>query len=132
MRLGVVHIEGADPLDEALHAALLKDAHERGAQSLSGIGRDLGDGGLGALALLDEAAGDLPELEVAGDVGGDEDVGQLAGGHEELGDQVDVPVVGTAVLLPRLFAGVEVAILLEELYAGHTRLVSVDRGRADR
>ena len=61
------------------------------------------------------AARNLLELEVSGDVGGDEDVGQLARGHEELGDEVDVPVVETAIFLPRLLALVEVAILLEEL-----------------
>ena len=77
--------------------------------------------------MLDEAAGDLPEFQVAGDVGRDQDVGQLAGGHEELGDQVDVPVVGTAVLLPGLFTGVEVAIFLEQLYEGGDRLL-ISRG----
>lgn len=127
MSFRVVYIEGAYPLDEALHASFLEDAHEWGAESLGSIGGNLGNGGLGTLALLDEAAGDLPEFQVAGDVGRDQDVGQLAGGHEELGDQVDVPVVGTAVLLPGLFTGVEVAIFLEQLYEGGDRLL-ISRG----
>ena len=67
------------------------------------------------------AARNLLELEVSGDVGGDEDVGQLARGHEELGDEVDVPVVETAIFLPRLLALVVVAVFLEELW---WRLVS--------
>ncbi len=115
MCLGVVNIECPNPLDEGLHAALLEDAHEGRAESLGSIRRNLGNGGLVTVALLDEATGDLSEFKVTGDIGGDKDVGQLARGHEELGDQVDVPVVGTAVLLPRLFTVLEVAIFLEEL-----------------
>lgn len=112
---GIVDVEGANPLYEGLHASLLEDAHKRGLESLASIGRDLGNGGLGASALLDVAAGDLLELEVSGDVGGDEDVGQLARGHEELGNEVDVPVVEAAILLPGLLALGVVAMLLEEL-----------------
>ena len=118
MSFRVVYIEGAYPLDEALHASFLEDAHEWGAESLSSIGGNLGNGGLGTLALLDEAAGDLPEFQVAGDVGRDQDVGQLAGRHEELGNQVDVPIVGTTVLLPGLLALLEVSIFLEQLHEG--------------
>jgi hypothetical protein len=66
---------------------------------------------------LDEAACDLSELEVSCDVGGDENVGQLAVGHQKLGNQVDVPVIDTAVLLPWLFALLVVAVLLEQLNA---------------
>ena len=114
VRRRIIDVESANPLDEALHPALLEDAHEGRLQGLGGIGRDLGDGSLGAGSLLHEAPRNLLELEVSGDIGGDEDVGQLAGGHEELGDQVDVPVVGAAVFLPWLgFAAV--AKLLEEL-----------------
>jgi len=115
MRSRILWVKGANPLNEGLHATLLEYAHEGGLQSLAGIGWDLGDGGLGAGALLDVAASDLLELEVAGDVGGDEDVGQLARGHEELGNEVNVPVVGTAVSLPWLLSLVVVAVLLEQL-----------------
>jgi hypothetical protein len=64
--------------------------------------------------LLDVGASNLLELEVPGDVGGDEDVGQFARGHEELGDEVNVPVVDSAVLLPWLLA-VVLVVFLEEL-----------------
>jgi hypothetical protein len=55
----------------------------------------------------------LLELEVAGDVSGDEDVGELARRHEELGHQIDVPVIQAAVLFPGLGALGIIAILLE-------------------
>lgn len=118
MRGRVLDVEGADPLDEALHAALLKDAHQRRAQRLGGIGGHLGHGGLGAIALLDVAASNLAELEVAGDVGGHEDVSELARGDEELGNKVDVPVVDAAVLGPGLLAAGKVAVLVVELAEG--------------
>lgn len=78
VRSGIVDVECPNPLDEALHAALLEHAHEGRAQSFGGIGGNLGNSGLGTLALLDEASSDLSEFEVTGDIGGDEDVGQLA------------------------------------------------------
>ena len=115
---GVFGVKGSNPLDEGLHATLLEDAHQRGLESLAGIRWDLGDGGLGSGSLLDVAASNLLEFEVSGHIGGNEDVGELARGHEELGDEIDVPVVDTAVLLPRLFASLVVAILLEELCIG--------------
>ena len=115
VRRRVIGLECANPFDERLHAALLENAHERRSESLHGVRRHLGHGGLVAGALLDVASGDLLELEVSGDVGGHEDVGELARGHEELGDEVDVPVVQSAVLLPRLRASCIVAMLLEEL-----------------
>lgn len=118
MGAGILDIKRANPLDERLHAALFKDAHERGLEGLGGVRGDLGDGGLGPGALLDIAAGDLAELEIASDVGRDENVCELARRHEELGHQVDVPVVQAAVLLPGLGARRVVAILLEELYMG--------------
>jgi len=74
-------LELANPLKELLGSALLKETHERRAQSLTGIGGHLGHGRLGTLALLNIAAGDLLELEVSGDIGGNQNVGQLAVGH---------------------------------------------------
>lgn len=124
----IVNVEGANPLDEALHAALLEDAHQGGLEGLASIRGDLGDSGLGAGTLLHKAPCDLLELEVSGDIGGDEDVGQLAGGHEELGDQVDVPVVRATVFLPWLVALAVVAVLLEELQARCVRRPGCARG----
>lgn len=57
----------------------------------------------------------LSELQVACNVGRDENVGELAVGHEELRYKIDVPVVRSAVLLPWLFALTVVAIFLEQL-----------------
>jgi hypothetical protein len=114
---GILGVETANPLDERLHASLLKESHKGGSQSLSGIRRNLGDGGLVGGTLLDVAASDLLELEISCDIGRDENVGQFAGGHEELGDKVDVPVVEATILLPGLLAFAEVSVLLEELYS---------------
>lgn len=115
MRSRVLQFERANPLNETLHSALLEDAHQGRAQSLSGIRGNLGNGCLGTRTLLDEAAGNLLELEVSGDIGGDEDVGELARGHEKLGYEIDVPVVESAILLPWLLALLVVAVFLEEL-----------------
>lgn len=75
---GILRVELANPLNEALHSSLLENAHQRRPQSLGSIRWDLGNSCLGPSTLLDEAAGHLLELEVSGDVGGDEDVGELA------------------------------------------------------
>lgn len=123
VRSGILGIKSANPFYEALHSSLLEDTHQGRAQGLGGIGGDLGDGGFRAGVLLDVAAGYLLEFEVAGNISGDEDVGQLARRHEKLGDKVDVPVVGSAVLLPWLVAFREVTILLEQLIARIDRLV---------
>lgn len=125
----VALVEGADPLNEGLHSALFEESHKGGCESLAGIGWDLGDGGLASGTLLDIRASNLLELEVSCDVGGNEDVGQLSGGHEKLGDQVNVPVVGAPVLLPWLLALVVVSVLLEELQV--VRYCSLDMSRND-
>ena len=114
---GVLGVESANPLNEGLHASLLEDTHEGRSQSLGGIRGHLGDGSLVGGTLLDVAASDLLELKVSCNIGRDENVGQFAGGHEELGDKVDVPVVEATILLPGLLAFAEVSVLLEELYS---------------
>lgn len=118
MRGGILDVKGADPLDEGLHPPLLKNAHQGRLEGLGGIGGDLGHSGLGPSALLHEAPRNLLELEIPSHVGRNEDVGELARRHEELGDEVDVPVVGAAVFLPWLLSLLEVAVLLEELCRG--------------
>lgn len=112
---GIALVEFAHPLQELLGSPLLKHAHEGRTQSFTGIRGHLGDGGLGTLSLLDVAARNLLELEVSRDIGGNQNVGQVAIGHQQLGNQVDVPVVDTAILLPGLLAGANVAVLLKEL-----------------
>lgn len=111
----VLLVEFADPLQELLSTTLLKQTHERRAQSLAGVRRHLGHGRLGTLALLDIAARNLLELEVSRHIGGDQNVCQLAVRHQQLGDQVDVPVVDSSILLPGFLASGDVAVLLEEL-----------------
>jgi hypothetical protein len=112
---GVLLVEFSNPLQEFLSPTLLEQTHQRRTQSLAGIRRHLGNGRLGTLALLHIAARNLLELEISCHIGGDQDVCQLAVGHEELGDQVDVPVVDSSVLLPGFLASGDVAVLLEEL-----------------
>lgn len=110
---GILGVKAADPFYKGLHPSLLKETHQGRFQGFAGVGGDFGYGSLGTEALLDVAAGNLFELEIARDVGGDEDVGQFARRHEELGDEIDVPVVGPTVLFPWLVTFFEVAILLE-------------------
>ena len=100
-------------LEELLSSSFLKETHEGRSKSLASVRRDLGDGRLGALALLHVAASNLLEVEVLGNVGGNEDVGEFAVGHEKLRDEVDVPVVDTTVLFPWLALGL--AVPLEKL-----------------
>jgi hypothetical protein len=114
---GVLGVEAANPLDKGLHASLLEESHKGRSESLSGIGGNLGNSGLVGGTLLDVAASDLLELKVSCNIGRDENVGQLAGGHKELGDEIDVPVVEAAILLPGLLTLTEVSVLLEELYS---------------
>jgi hypothetical protein len=113
---GVLGIESANPLNEGLHASLLEDTHERRSQSLGGIRGHLGNGSLVGGTLLDVAASNLLKLEVSCDIGRDENVGQFARGHEELGNKVDVPVVEATILFPGLLAFAEVTVLLKKLY----------------
>lgn len=58
---------------------------------------------------------DLLEFQISCYVGGNEDVGELAIGHEELGHKVNVPVIDAAVFLPWFGACRVVAVLLEKL-----------------
>ena len=111
----VLDIKRPDPLNEALHSALLEDSHQGRPQRLAGIRGHLGDCGLATCTLLDEAAGHLLKLQIASDIGRDKNVGELARRHEELGHEVNVPVVQAAVLLPWLGALGIVAVLLEQL-----------------
>lgn len=111
----VILLEFTNPFQELLRSPLLKHSHQRRAQGLVCIRGDLGHVSLAALALLDVAASNLLELKISCNIGGNQDIRQLAVGHQQLGDQVDVPVVDPAILLPGLLAGVDVAVLLEQL-----------------
>lgn len=111
----VGNVEGSNPLNEPLHSPLLKQTHQRRSQSLSRIRGNLCNSRPRPGALLDVAARHLSKLQVSCDIGRDENVGQLAAGHEEFGNEINVPVVDSAVLLPWLLALVVVSVLLEEL-----------------
>lgn len=74
-----------EELEKGLGAAFLPEAHEGGLYGLH-LGRgDLADPAVS----VDERAGDLFEFEVAGDVCVDEHFRELAGGDDELWDEVD-------------------------------------------
>lgn len=127
MACGVTLVECADPLDERLHSPLLKDAHEGRCEGLSGVRWDLGDCGFRSSTLLNVAACNLLELKVSCNISGHQNVGELPARHQQLGNQVNVPVVGATVLLPWLLSCVIVSVLLEELICvRYVRLESSD------
>jgi hypothetical protein len=96
----VILLVGANPFQEISCPSLLEKTHQGRPKSLTSIRRHLCDGRLRAVALLYVASGNLFELEVFGDIGRDEDIGEFTVRHEELWNKVNVPVVYTAVLLP--------------------------------
>ena len=85
MRSGILVFPALQELEEFLRPALFEQAHKGALHRFHLRTRDLGD-----LALaVHVAARDLLELEVAGDIGVDEDLGELARGDDELGDEID-------------------------------------------
>ena len=115
MRRRIILLESSNPLEELLRPAFLKQTHQRRPKRLARVGRYLRHRGFRPVSLLDVAACHLLELQISGDVGGHEDVGELAVGHEEFRHEVDVPIVGSTVLLPWLRPFLIVAVLFEEL-----------------
>ena len=105
---GVLVLPVLEELKELLRPPLLKQAHERALESLHLIAGDLGD-----LAIaVDEAARDLLELEIASDVGVNEDLGQLSSGDDEFGNEVDCVVSVTPQLSRRALVWPELAVQL--------------------
>lgn len=87
VRDGVVVLPILKEFEELLRPPLLKDTHEARPEGLH-----LGRGHLGNSAVtVDERARDLAKLEVPEDVGVDQNLGELARGNNELGNQVDGP-----------------------------------------
>ena len=85
MRSGILVFPALQELEEFLRPALFEQAHQRALDGFHLRTRDLGD-----LALaVHVAARDLLELEVAGDIGVDEDLGELARGDDELGNEIN-------------------------------------------
>ena len=104
-----------DKLQKVPCSSLFEKTHQGTPECLTSVRRDLCNRGFRPITLLNIAASNLFEFEVSGDVGRDENVCEFTVGHEKLGDEVDVPVVGTAIFLPWLGAGRVVAISFEEL-----------------
>lgn len=71
---GIIVFPALQELEELLSAALFEEAHQGAPDSLHLRARNLGD----ASIAIDKAACDLLELEITGDVGVDEDLGQLS------------------------------------------------------
>ena len=113
VRCWIVELVLSDPFEERPGPAFLEQSHEGGCESLLGSGWHLGNGCLRALPLLHVTARNLLELQVLCNVGGDKDVCKLSIGHEQLGDEVDVPVVGAAIVEVRIRR--EPALLVELL-----------------
>ena len=88
VRLGLVGIVLIDEEEELAEAALLEEPHKGGAEGLVGGGRHLKD----FPSLVDIGSVDGLELQVARHLGVEEHLGQVATGHDELGDEVDVVV----------------------------------------
>lgn len=115
MSAGIILVIFPNPLEELLGPSLLKQTHQRRPEGFTSVRGHLCNGSLGAAALLHVTSRNLSELEVSGDIGGNENVGQLSVRHEQLGHEVDVPAVDTAVFLPRFLALLHVAVHFEEL-----------------
>lgn len=113
---GVVLFKSSNPLQELFRPSLFKQSHQRRAQCFGSGGRNFSHSRPGPCSLLHKAACDLLEFKVSSDIGGNEDVREFAIGHEQFGYEVDVPVVDSAVFLPRFLTVLEVAIFLEQLF----------------
>lgn len=106
-------IERSHKLEEFLCSSLFEQAHQGRRECFSRSGGDFGNACSGACALLDETACDLSEFEIASDIRRDEDIGEFSICHKQLWDQVDVPIVDSAIFLPRLSSSWDIAVFLE-------------------
>ena len=86
--LGILLVELVHPDDKASEASLFEEAHQARGQSLASICWYLVD----LAALVNVAALDALELQVAGDTGVDQQLHQQTIRHQKLWDQIDVPV----------------------------------------
>ena len=100
---------------------LLKKPHQAAGDSLVLRCGHLGD----PVAPEHVASSDLLEFEVAGNVGVNEHLGQLAIGHHELGNQVDCIVAITSNVLWRLCPGSELGVELGQVERGALAAVVV-------
>lgn len=106
---GIIVLPVLKEFKELLCATLLKETHERATDSLH-----LRTGDLRDLAVTEhEGASDLLELEVARNIGVDEDLGELARCNDKLGYKVHGVVAVTAELSWRSLVGAELAVQLD-------------------
>lgn len=108
----IILVEFKAPVQELPCPELLKCTHESRVPSFSWLIGDLCDF---FFSLLDVVTRDLLEFEVSGHIGGDENVCQVPIRHQELRDQVDIPVVRPPIFLPGLFSFTNIAIFSEQL-----------------
>lgn len=97
-----------NPGKELLHAALLKDSHKWGGESLRFGGGDFGN----LAAAVHKGARNLLELEIFGHIRVGQELDNLAIGHHKLGNQVNVPVAILAQVLGGRLTGKEFVIQL--------------------
>ena len=112
----IILIERPHPVQKVARPPLLKQSHQRTPQRLARITRHLGHRRVPPTALLDIAARNLFELDIPRHIRTHQDVRELAIRHQQLGHEVDVPVIGSSVLLPGFRAGLVVAVLFEERF----------------
>ena len=97
-------------LEELLRPPLLKQTHEGTLHRLHLRARNFGD-----LAItIHEAARDLLELEVAGDIGVNENARKFSRGNDELGNEIDGIVAIAAEVLRGRLVGPELAVKLRQ------------------
>ena len=97
-------------LEEFLCPPLLKESHERALHCLHFCAGHLGD----LTIAVDKAAGDLLELEVAGDIGVNENARKFSRGNDELGNEIDGVVAIAAEVLWGRLVGPELAVKLRQ------------------
>lgn len=95
-------------LEELLRPPLLKEAHERALKCLYLVTGDLRD----LAVTVDEATSDLLELKVTRDISVDEDLSELSGSDDKLGNEVNGVVSVTSKLRRRALVWPELAIQL--------------------
>ena len=118
----IVVLPALQELKELLCATLLEETHQRALDCLHLRARHLRD-----LALaVDEAARDLLELEVAGDIGVDEDASELSGSDDELGNEIDGVVAVAPKVLGDGLIGAELAV---ELHADQGIRLGAQEGK---
>lgn len=105
---GIVVLPSLQELEELLGTAFLKETHQRAPDGLHFRAGNLRNFSIA----IDEAARDLLELEITGNIGVHEDLGQLPRGNNEFRDKIDGVVAVASKLGGGLLIGAEFAIEL--------------------